>query len=146
MASENDVAYTSAVSLLDLYRARALSPVEATRLLLDRLDVLQPKINAFCTVDRDGALAAAHESERRWQRGEAVGRLDGVPVTIKDLLPWATVRSPGSPAIHGISRAPRAAAAPGRPLPAPPALGPCMSAATAPGRFASPAPLPASLG
>src|SRR6267154_1364874 len=86
MASDNDVAYTSAGSLLDLYCTRELSPVEATRILLDRLDVLQPEINAFCIVDRDGAVAAARESERRWQRGEAVGRLDGVPVTIKDLI------------------------------------------------------------
>jgi len=82
----NEVAYAPAVSLLDLYRRKALSPVEATRLILDRLDALQPKINAFCIVDRDGALAAARESEGRWQRGEAVGGLDGVPVTIKDLI------------------------------------------------------------
>ncbi len=86
MASANDVAYASAVSLLGLYRRKALSPVEATRLILDRLDALQPKINAFCIVDRDGALASARESEGRWLRGEAVGRLDGVPVTIKDLI------------------------------------------------------------
>jgi aspartyl-tRNA(Asn)/glutamyl-tRNA(Gln) amidotransferase subunit A len=86
MPSGHDVAYASAVSLLDLYRQRAMSPAEATRLILDRLDGLQPKINAFCVVDRDGALDAAHESERRWLRGEAVGRLDGVPVTIKDLM------------------------------------------------------------
>jgi aspartyl-tRNA(Asn)/glutamyl-tRNA(Gln) amidotransferase subunit A len=86
MAADPDIAYASAISLLDLYRKRALSPVEATRLLLDRLDSLQPKINAFCLVDHDGALAAARESERRWQRGEAAGRLDGVPVTIKDLM------------------------------------------------------------
>jgi len=86
MASDHDVAYASAVSLLHLYRQRAMSPVEAIRLILDRLDGLQPKINAFCVVDRDGALDAAHESERRWLRGEAVGWLDGVPVTIKDLM------------------------------------------------------------
>jgi aspartyl-tRNA(Asn)/glutamyl-tRNA(Gln) amidotransferase subunit A len=86
MASDQDIAYASAISLLDLYRKRALSPVEATRLLLERLDTLQPRINAFCIVDHDGALAAARESERRWQRGEPVGRLDGVPVTIKDLM------------------------------------------------------------
>src|SRR5947209_2606444 len=86
MASENDIAYASAVGLLDLYRRKALSPIEATRLILDRLAALQPKINAFCVVDRDGALAAARESERRWLRGEAVGALDGVPVTIKDLV------------------------------------------------------------
>ncbi len=86
MSAGHDIAYASAVSLLDLYRKKALSPVEVTRLLLDRLDRLQPKINAFCIVDRDGALAAARASERRWQRGEEVGRLDGVPVTIKDLM------------------------------------------------------------
>src|SRR5207302_1216910 len=86
MASENDAANLSAVSLLDLYRRRELSPVEAARLILDRIDALQPKINAFCIVDRDGALAAARASEGRWLRGEAAGRLDGVPVTIKDLI------------------------------------------------------------
>src|SRR6201987_3992750 len=86
MSADQDVAYASAVSLLELYRRRALSPVEVTRLLLDRLDALQPKINAFCIVDHDGALAAARESERRWLSGKAVGTLDGVPVTIKDLV------------------------------------------------------------
>jgi len=86
MASDHDVVYVSAVSLLDLYRKKALSPVEVTRLLLDRLDALQPKINAFCVVERDGALSAARASEARWLRGEPVGRLDGVPVTIKDLM------------------------------------------------------------
>ena len=85
MNAGQDIAYASAVSLLDLYRKKALSPVGATGLLLDRLD-MQPKINAFCIVDRDGALAAAQASEERWQRGEAVGPLDGVPVTIKDLM------------------------------------------------------------
>jgi len=86
MVREEDAAYASAVSLLDLYRKRALSPVEVTRLLLDRLDALQPRLNAFCIIDRDGALAAARESERRWRRGEPARRLDGVPVTIKDLV------------------------------------------------------------
>jgi aspartyl-tRNA(Asn)/glutamyl-tRNA(Gln) amidotransferase subunit A len=86
MANGNDVANASAISLLDLYRRRELSPVEATRLILDRVDALQPTINAFCIVDRDGALTAARASEGRWLRGEAFGRLDGVPVTIKDLI------------------------------------------------------------
>src|SRR5262245_12545726 len=86
MTSEDDVAYTSATELLNLYRKKALSPVEATRLIFDRRDALHPRINAFVVVDRDGALAAAQESEGRWQRGEPLGRLDGVPVTIKDLI------------------------------------------------------------
>src|SRR6516165_826329 len=86
MSADQYIAYLSATSLLDLYRKKALSPVEVTRFLLDRLDTLQPKINAFCIIDRDGALAVARESEERWQQGEPVGRLDGVPVTIKDLM------------------------------------------------------------
>jgi aspartyl-tRNA(Asn)/glutamyl-tRNA(Gln) amidotransferase subunit A len=86
MSSEEDIAYASAVSLLDLYRSRALSPVEVTGILLARLDALQAKINAFCIIDREGALAAARASEQRWLSGEPVGRLDGVPVTIKDLM------------------------------------------------------------
>src|SRR5690349_23795801 len=84
--SAPDFAYTSAAVLLDLYRRRALSPVEAARAVLDRLDAVEPRINAFCVVDRDRAIAAAQASEERWQRGEPVGRLDGVPVTIKDLI------------------------------------------------------------
>src|SRR5215831_18011557 len=77
MSAGQDIDYASATSLLDLYRKKALSPVEATRLLLDCLDRLQPKLNAFCIVDGDGALAAAQESERRWHRGEAARRRPG---------------------------------------------------------------------
>src|SRR5207244_11851795 len=44
------------------------------------------RINAFRIVDRDGARAVARASEQRWMSGGEIGRLDGVPVTIKDLL------------------------------------------------------------
>ncbi|HZU88268.1 MAG TPA: amidase [Stellaceae bacterium] len=86
MASEHDIAYASATALSDLYRRGALSPVEVVEILLARLARLQPRLNAFCLIDRDGALAAARESERRWRVGEAVRPLEGVPVTIKDLF------------------------------------------------------------
>jgi len=86
VSGEIDLAYASALSLLELYRRKALSPVEVTQALIDRLDALEPKINAFCFVDREGALAAARASEGRWRRGEPNGLLDGVPVTIKDLI------------------------------------------------------------
>jgi aspartyl-tRNA(Asn)/glutamyl-tRNA(Gln) amidotransferase subunit A len=84
--TSDDIAYASAHALLDGFRSKALSPVEVTQSLLDRIDALQPKLNAFVVVDRDGALAAARASEQRWQRGDPAGALDGVPVTIKDLV------------------------------------------------------------
>ena len=86
MASEIDVAYASAVKLLASYRSKALSPVDVTRACFERLDTLEPRINAFCVVDGEGALTAARASEERWRRGVPKGLLDGVPVTIKDLI------------------------------------------------------------
>jgi len=85
----------SATDLLAAYRAKTLSPVEATRAALDRIAQLDSRYNAFCLVDEEGALAAARESEGRWHRGEPLGLVDGVPATIKDLLlskGWPTLR------------------------------------------------------
>jgi len=86
MTIADDIAYLPATSLLDAYRQRKLSPVEVAQGLLARLDALQPRIKAFCVIDRDGALAAARDAEARWVRSEPQGPLDGVPVTIKDLV------------------------------------------------------------
>jgi aspartyl-tRNA(Asn)/glutamyl-tRNA(Gln) amidotransferase subunit A len=86
MPSPSEIAFTTALDLVELYRSKALSPVEATQALLARLDALQPALNAFCAIDRDGALAAARASEQRWLKGQPLSPLDGVPATIKDLL------------------------------------------------------------
>lgn len=84
-----------AVDLVAGYRDGSLSPVEVTRSVLERIVRLDPRVNAFCLVDADGALAAARASEERWRRGEPCGLLDGVPVSVKDLLltaGWPTLR------------------------------------------------------
>jgi len=86
MVSGGDIAFMSAHQLIERYRKKELSPIEAAQALFARLDELQPKLNAFCIVDRDGAMAAARASEERWRRGAPQGPLDGVPVTIKDLV------------------------------------------------------------
>jgi aspartyl-tRNA(Asn)/glutamyl-tRNA(Gln) amidotransferase subunit A len=85
----------SATELLNLYRTRQASPVEATRAVLARIADLDPALNAFCVVDPDRALASAREAEARWQNGAPRDILDGVPVSIKDLIltrGWPTLR------------------------------------------------------
>jgi len=85
----------TATELLALYRSRQASPVEATRAVLERIAALNPRLNAFCLVDPDSALASARASEARWLQGTATGDLDGVPVSIKDLIltrGWPTLR------------------------------------------------------
>ena len=85
----------SATELLGLYRRRELSPVQATRAVLERIDAQNAVTNAYCLVRGDEALAAARVSEGRWQAGEPEGLLDGIPVSVKDLLltsGWPTLR------------------------------------------------------
>ncbi|HUN53484.1 MAG TPA: amidase [Candidatus Sulfotelmatobacter sp.] len=90
-----ELAFTSATTLLHLYRAKQLSPVEATQAILDRIERLNPRLNAYCLVDAEQALQSARASEQRWQRGEPAGPLDGVPTSIKDIVltkGWPTLR------------------------------------------------------
>ena len=95
MTEATDLADCSATELLRLYRSCDASPVEATRAVVARIDRINPILNAFCFLALDEAFAAAHESEARWSRGEPCGDLDGVPVSIKDLIlakGWPTLR------------------------------------------------------
>ena len=95
MTMPNTLAECSATELLELYRSRAASPVEATQAVLDRIARLNPALRAFCWVDGEAALQAARASESRWQAGAPCGPLDGVPTSIKDLIltrGWPTLR------------------------------------------------------
>ena len=91
----DDLFYLSATQLLDNYRKKRLSPVDVTRAVLERIDKYNDKLNAFCLVDEETSLEAARESETRWMKGEPKGLVDGVPVSVKDLVltkGWPTLR------------------------------------------------------
>ncbi len=66
------------------YRSGALSPVEATRAVLDHMARWEPHLHATYLLRPEAALAQAAASEARWRRGETLGPLDGVPLTLKD--------------------------------------------------------------
>lgn len=80
-----DLTILTAVQLVAGYRRRDFSPVEVVEQTFANIDALNPALNAFALLDRDGALAAARASEQRWMRGEPAGLVDGVPTTLKDL-------------------------------------------------------------
>jgi aspartyl-tRNA(Asn)/glutamyl-tRNA(Gln) amidotransferase subunit A len=84
-----------ATELVDLYRRRALSPVEATTAILRHIERRERELNTFVLLDAESALTAARASEDRWQRAAPLGLLDGVPLSVKDLLltrGWPTRR------------------------------------------------------
>ena len=73
-----------ATALLALYRHGDVSPVEATRAVLDHIARWEPHLRATYALDPDSALQQAQASEARWRRGEPRGLLDGVPAMVKE--------------------------------------------------------------
>jgi aspartyl-tRNA(Asn)/glutamyl-tRNA(Gln) amidotransferase subunit A len=90
----SDLCALTATELVDAFRKKTLSPVEVTQAVLKRIAELNPVLNAFNVVS-DQALEDATASEARWMSGQPRGLLDGVPVSIKDLIlakGWPTLR------------------------------------------------------
>ncbi len=81
--------------LAALYRSGQATPLQATQAVLARISQHNPQLQAFCLVDEAAALDAAQASTLRWQQGRPLSPLDGVPVSIKDLIltkGWPTLR------------------------------------------------------
>jgi aspartyl-tRNA(Asn)/glutamyl-tRNA(Gln) amidotransferase subunit A len=81
-------------------RRKEVSPVELTRACLDRIERLNPTLNAFITVTQDSAMADAREAESEISRGEWRGPLHGIPVALKDLIDTAGTRTTAASALY----------------------------------------------
>src|SRR5437016_2265400 len=88
-----DLCFMPAAALVRLFRRKTVSPLEVTRAVLDRIAAANPVLNAYCTVATDSALRAARAAERAVMRGERLGLLHGVPVSIKDLTETKGIRT-----------------------------------------------------
>lgn len=86
MADRNEVADLTAVEMLRRFRSGELSPVEAARACLERVNRYNDEVNAYCLIDEETTLVAAREAEERYRRGEPKGLVDGVPTAVKDVF------------------------------------------------------------
>src|SRR5580698_2091343 len=86
--SVSDPALLSAEDMLTEFARRRLTPVEVLQAVTERVARLNPALNAFVVMNPK-ALNAAGESAGRWRSGRPIGPLDGVPVTVKDLVDLA---------------------------------------------------------
>jgi aspartyl-tRNA(Asn)/glutamyl-tRNA(Gln) amidotransferase subunit A len=87
------------VDLAPRLRRKEVSPVELTRACLDRIEKLNPTLNAFITVTAESALAEARAAEAEIARGEWRGPLHGIPVALKDLVDTAGTRTTAASAV-----------------------------------------------
>jgi aspartyl-tRNA(Asn)/glutamyl-tRNA(Gln) amidotransferase subunit A len=74
-------------------RKKTISPVELTNDCLQRIERLNPRLNAFITVTADAAISQARELEAESQRGRWRGPLHGIPIAVKDIFDTAGVRT-----------------------------------------------------
>ena len=100
----------SAVELTASYRNGSLSPVAATQAVLSRIEAWEPQLQATFLLRPEAALEQARASEARWQRGEPLGPLDGVPTTVKENI--ATRGDPMPAGTAAVTLHPAAADAP----------------------------------
>ncbi|MBI4312293.1 MAG: amidase [Chloroflexi bacterium] len=91
--SNESLAFAPAWRLRDMVAAKQVSPVELTQLFLDRIEKLNPVLNAYLTVAGDQALDAARQAERAVLEGKPLGPLHGLPIALKDLNSTRGIRT-----------------------------------------------------
>lgn len=94
MRKTDDLSFMSATVLSKRIRKKEISPVEVVDFFLQRIEDLNPTINAFCTVAADQARQDAVNSEKEIMMGNSdIGLLHGVPIAIKDLTRTKGIRT-----------------------------------------------------
>jgi aspartyl-tRNA(Asn)/glutamyl-tRNA(Gln) amidotransferase subunit A len=96
----NDLCLLPASVLREKIAARDISPVELTRVVLDRAERLQPVLNCFITLVPEQAMAAARAAEDAVMQGQTLGLLHGIPFATKDLVNTAGVRTTFGSLLH----------------------------------------------
>ncbi len=95
----DEITSQSATTLAQLIRNRKVSPVEVLQAYLDRIERINPKLNAIVTIAAD-AIEKAGEAEAAVLRGDAIGPLHGVPLTIKDTIETKELRTTSGSAMR----------------------------------------------
>jgi aspartyl-tRNA(Asn)/glutamyl-tRNA(Gln) amidotransferase subunit A len=88
-----DLCFMSATTLAAAIRAKRVSPVEVVKAIYARIHQINPQINAFCTLSEELARQRAKEAEAAVMRGDRLGALHGVPVSVKDVFLTRGVRT-----------------------------------------------------
>ena len=90
---EENICYRSAAELARMIQGKEISPVEVVSAFIRRIEKINPKVNAFCTLTFDRAQDDAKKAEQAVMEGKPLGPLHGVPFSVKDLLYTKGVRT-----------------------------------------------------
>src|SRR5205807_6878087 len=99
MGSKEELAWLDLTEASRLVQTRAVSPVELTRVCLDRIERFNPILKPFITVTAESALQEARQAESEISKDNWKGPLHGIPLAVKDLLDTAGVRTTAASAV-----------------------------------------------
>lgn len=91
--ANHDICWMSAGDLAKAIKRKKVSPVEVITAFLERIEAVNPLVNAYVTMTADSALAEAKRAEQAVMKGEELGPLHGVPFSVKDLIFTKGVRT-----------------------------------------------------
>ncbi len=91
--NNEDICYMPAYEMAEKIRTQELTSLEITKALIERIEKVNPIINAYCTPTFDLARTMAQEADKRVREGNAKGILNGIPLSIKDLVPTKGIRT-----------------------------------------------------
>ena len=95
-----DYTYLSITELSELIRKKTVSPVEITKACLKRVELLNPKLNAFITITAEQAMKEAKSAETEIRNGKLKGPLHGIPIALKDNIDTAGIRTTAASAVY----------------------------------------------
>ena len=98
---DSELAFAPATEIRRLVAGGEISAVELTRLFYRRIESLNPRLNAYLTLCPDEALASAQAADDAVRRGDPLGLLHGVPISVKDLELTQGVRTTMGSAVFG---------------------------------------------
>ena len=96
---DGDLAALTLKEAADRIRAKSVTPVSLVEACLRRIEVYNPKLNAFVTVMREQAMAQARQLEAEQQQGKLRSPLHGIPIALKDNIDTAGVRTSAASAV-----------------------------------------------
>ena len=97
---DEKLAFTPATEMRELIATKQVSPVEITELYFDRIERLDSQLNSYLTLDRDGAMKTAKAAEEAVIRGDELGLLHGIPISVKDLEMTKGIRTTRGSLVH----------------------------------------------
>jgi len=91
--NKEEICYMSAYEMADAIKSQEITSEEITEIIIERIEKINPIINAYCTPTFEMAREMAKRADKRVKNGEEIGILNGVPTSIKDLMAVEGVRT-----------------------------------------------------